>query len=155
MLQLGIVMHLLSCLCDLLWPCPNTSNHVDKIENAQEYPPKSLLSKLNLSINPTFPRWIKNLSFPNFYQIDYMYTNSIAFPNDEKNSPVLYIINYNLSGILFRWEMALLLSLEFIFGVSFGLLFTALRTNFLSHFSTIWNETDFHMRTSKPKYEFV
>ena len=153
MLQRGIVMHFLSFLCDLLWSCPNNRYHVDKTENTQEYPLKSLLRKLNSSINPTFPRWIQNLSLPNSYQIDYNYTNSIAFPNDLKISPVLYIINYNLSGILFRWEVALLLSLEFIFGVSFGLLFTALRTNFLSHFSTICNETDFYTRASKPKYE--
>ena len=153
MLQRGIVMHFLSFLCDLLWSCPNTRYHVDKRKS--QYPLKSLLRKLNSSINPTFPRWIQNLSLNNSYQLDYKYTNSIAFPNDLKNSPVLYIINYNLSGILFRWEVALLLSLKFIFGVSFGLPFTALssRTNFLSHFSTICNETDFYMRASKPKYE--
>ena len=49
--------------------------------------------------------------------------------------------------------MTLLLSLEFLFGVSFGLLFTELRTNSFLHFSTICYETVFYMRPSKPKYE--
>ena len=82
MLQLGIVIHFLSSLRDLQWSWPNTRNHVDKIENAQEYPPKSLLCKLNSIINPTFPRWIQDISSPNSYQLDYTYKNSTAIPND-------------------------------------------------------------------------
>ena len=52
-------------------------------------------------INPTFLRSMQTLSFPNSYQLDYTYTASIAFPNDQI-SRILYVIRHKLSGIQFR-----------------------------------------------------